>query len=96
MVTSILRFIRSGAVHSVHTISDGGIEAIELTVREGSRAVGRPIRDLPMPRDALIVSLERDGMSLVPGGDNVVRRDDHLIVISKKEHAERVQNVFME
>ena len=96
MVTSILRFIRSGMVHSVHTISDGGIEAIELTVREGSRAVGRPIRDLPMPKDALIVSLEREGMSLVPGGDNVVRTEDHLIVIAKKEHADRVQSIFME
>lgn len=96
MVTSILRFIRSGSVHSVHTISDGSIEAIELTVREASRAVGRPIRDLPMPRDALIVSLERDGMSLVPGGDNVVRGGDHLIVVAKKEHADRIQSIFME
>ncbi len=96
MVTSILRFIRSGAVHSVHTISDGGIEAIELTVRIGSRAVGCSISELPLPRDALIVSLERDGMGLVPRGDNIIRAEDHLIVIAKKEHADRIQRTFMD
>lgn len=94
MVTTILRFIRSGAVKSIHTISDGQIEAIELTVTLDSRSVGTAIRDLPLPKDSLIVALERDGQSLVPGGANVIRGNDHLIVIARKEHADRVQHVF--
>jgi trk system potassium uptake protein TrkA len=94
IVTTILRFIRSGAVKSVHTISDGRIEAIELTVRQESRAVGRAIRDLPLPKDSLIVALEREGISLVPGGSNVIRAADHLVVVAKKEHADRIQEIF--
>lgn len=94
IVTTILRFIRSGAVQSVHTISDGRIEAIELTVRPDSRAVGKAIQSLPLPKDSLIVALERDGASLVPGGSNVIRGQDHLIVVAKKEHSDRVQELF--
>jgi trk system potassium uptake protein TrkA len=94
IVTTILRFIRSGAVRSVHAISDGRIEAIELTVARDSRAVGRAIRDLPLPGDTLIVALERDGMSLVPGGQSVIRGNDHLIIVAKKEHGDRIQETF--
>ncbi len=94
IATTILRFIRSGAVRSIHTISDGKIEAIELTVRSDSRAVGTAIRNLSLPKDSLIVALERDGMSLVPGGSNVIRGNDHLVVVAKKEHADRVQEIF--
>ncbi len=94
IVTTILRFIRSGAVRSLHTISDGRIEAIELTVLTESRAVGKAIKDLPLPKDTLIVALERAGESIVPGGDNVIRGDDHLVVVVKKEDADRVQELF--
>ncbi|HKK47960.1 MAG TPA: TrkA C-terminal domain-containing protein, partial [Alkalispirochaeta sp.] len=94
IVTTILRFIRSGAVRSIHTISDGRVEALELTVLPNSRAVGSAIKDLQLPRDTLIVALERDGLSLVPGGNNVVRANDQLVVIAKKEHGERVQEMF--
>lgn len=94
IVTTILRYIRAGAVRSVHTISDGRIEAIELTVRAESRATGKAIQDLPLPRDSLIVALERGGQSLVPGGSNVIRGNDHLVVVAKKEHAEKVQEIF--
>ena len=94
IVTTILRFIRSGTIRSIHSISDGRIEAIELTVRPESRATGRAIQDLPLPKDSLIVALERDNESLVPGGGNVIRGNDHLVIVVKKENVDRVQDVF--
>lgn len=94
MVTTMLRLIRSSSIRSVHTISDGKIEAIELTVRAESRAVGTAIRDLPLPHDTLIVALEREGASLVPGGNHVIRAEDHLVIVAKKEHADRIQDLF--
>ena len=94
IVTTILRYIRRGAIRSLHTISDGRIEAIELTVLTESKAVGKAIKDLHLPKDSLIVALGRNGESLVPGGNNVIRGNDHLVVMVKKEYAERVQEIF--
>lgn len=96
MVTTILSFIRSGVVQSVHTISDGQIEATELVVSEKCRVNGVAIKDLGMPRDSLIVSMEREGASIIPGGDNAIRAGDHLVLISRKEHANRIQEIFRE
>lgn len=94
VVASILRQIRAGSVRSVHAISDGKLEAIELNVSADSRAVGMAVREIGLPKDALIVALERNGESIVPDGSSVLRSDDHLIVIARKEHADRVQSAF--
>lgn len=94
IVTTILRFIRSGSIRSLHAISDGKIEAVEMSVRSDSKAVGTAIRDLPLPKDSLIVALARDGATLVPSGSSVIRGDDHLVVISRKEHTDRIQEIF--
>ena len=67
---------------------------IEFTVALDSPAAGRSIRELDLPRDALIVALERDGESLVPSGTSVVRGGDNLVVMAKKEYADRVQEIF--
>ncbi len=95
LVTSILKFIRSGAIHSVHTISDGQIEAIELTVGSQSRAVGKPVVDLNLPKDSLIVALQREGMNLVPKGSQVIRAEDHLILVAAKKDTDRIQGIFV-
>lgn len=94
MVTTILSFIRSGAVQSVQTISDGQIEATEVEVLSTSKAAGTPVRSLGLPRNSLIVSLEREGTSIIPRGDTVISAGDHVILISEKEYADRVQEIF--
>lgn len=96
LVTSILKYIRSGNIKSVHAISDGHIEAIELTVSPESRAVGKMIQDLSLPKDTLIVSLQREGMNLVPQGSQIIRSDDHLVVVAAKKDADRIQGIFTE
>jgi len=94
LVMSILKYIRSGNVKSVHAISDGHIEAIEMTVTPESRAVGKPIVELNLPKDTLIVALQRDGMNLIPQGHQVIRANDHLVVVATKKNADRVQGLF--
>ncbi len=94
LVMSILKYIRSGNVKSVHAISDGHIEAIEMTVTPESRAVGKPIVELNLPKDTLIVALQRDGMNLIPQGHQVIRANDHLVVVATKKNADRIQGLF--
>lgn len=94
LVTTILRFIRSARVRGVHTISDSRIEALQITVKGKSRSVGKPISELSFPRDALIVSLERNGTNLVPTGNHVIHAEDHLIIVTKKEFSDRIQEMF--
>jgi trk system potassium uptake protein TrkA len=93
-VNSILKFIRSGNVRSVHSISDGKVEIIEISVDDQSRTTGKKIQDIKLPQNALIVSVIRNKEHIVPSGNFAIEPHDRLIVIANKEHIDFVQELF--
>lgn len=94
MATSVLRYVRRGNVRTVHSISEGKVEVLELTVEASSRVSEKKIRDLRLPRQSLIVSAVRDGESLIPDGNFRIQAGDTVIVLSQKESLDRVQRMF--
>ncbi|MFP4068143.1 MAG: Trk system potassium transporter TrkA [Spirochaetaceae bacterium] len=94
VVNSILKFIRRGKIRSLHSISDGRLEILELTVDSGSRGDGNRIEDIKLPTASLIVSVARGDEHVIPHGGYVLRADDNIIIITKKEHVDRVEAVF--
>lgn len=94
MVNTILKYIRRGNVRSVHSISDGQMEVLELNVEQKSRVVGKRISDLPLPKDSLIVSISRGADTIIPDGRNSVMADDHIIIIAQKAKAEKIEALF--
>lgn len=94
MVNTILKYIRRGNVKSIHSISDGQMEVLELNVEAKSPAVGKRVSDIPLPKDCLIVSISRESETIIPDGSNLVLENDHIIVIAKKSAAEKVEELF--
>lgn len=94
VVNSILKIVRGGKVRSLHSISDGRVEIVELTVDEGSRGDGKRIQDIKLPAASLIVSVARGEEHIIPHGGYVLQNDDNIVIITKKEFVERVQKIF--
>src|SRR5829696_8187276 len=82
-----------GAIN-VETFADDSIEVDEVILNERSPAVGRTLRDLRLPEASLVVGVVRRGEALVPRGDTVPERRDHVLLISGRRHiAEVVKSV---
>jgi trk system potassium uptake protein TrkA len=94
VVNSILKIIRRGKVRSLHSISDGRVEILELTVDAGSPGDGHRIEDIKLPSASLIVSVARGDEHVIPHGGYVLQADDNIIIITKKEFVDRVQGIF--
>jgi cell volume regulation protein A len=56
----------------------------EFVVPPHSRAVGRQVFELGLPKGVLIVLVSRDGQFLVPGGATELEADDTLLVFGDK------------
>ncbi|HSJ29763.1 MAG TPA: Trk system potassium transporter TrkA [Acidimicrobiia bacterium] len=91
---AILRFVRRGRIHSVVTFSDTDAEAIELEVDPRSEAVGLTLRDLDLPRGAVVGGILRRNVSFVPTGDTVIDPADHVIVFSMPHCIDEVERLF--
>ena len=94
MVGSILKFIRHGNIDSVHNISGGDLEVVEMPVQATSRLAGKMIRELKLPAETLILALTRDGTTVIPEGTNSLSAGDNIIFIARKESAPKIERMF--
>ena len=60
------------------------------TIADGERAAGRAVSDLGLPPHTLIVSIERNGATLIPRGGTVLAAGDALTVLTTPECAAQV------
>jgi len=93
-VGEILRFVRRGKILSVKKVGDGQAEIVEILAGKGSRALGKSLRDLRLPRGFLVVGVQRQGQALVPDGNTVVELGDHIVSFVLPEVKGKVEKVF--
>ena len=91
--SEILRFVRRGHIHSVTTFHDTDAEAIEVEVEPTSKAVGKTLADLKLPRSLIVGGVLRGEAAFVPRGDTVIEVGDRLIVISLPEGIPHVEKL---
>ena len=94
VVSAVLKIVRRGRVRSVASLFGGQAEVIESTVDASAAMAGRPIQELKLPEKSLIVSVRRDGETLLPRGDLVVQDADRLTIIARSDAVGRVEEFF--
>jgi len=81
----------SGPIIEVGVIRRLGADTTEYTVREGDAIVGAHVRDLGVPREALVSVIVRGGEALAPRGSTRIRVGDRLHTLVRQEAAKEVQ-----
>ncbi len=66
----------------------------EFRLRKGQRAVGALLRDLDLPEAVNVVSVERNGMVLIPRGGTRFEDGDIVTVFGRKDSLRQAQEVF--
>jgi potassium/hydrogen antiporter len=69
------------------TIRGLGAEVVEYPVAADHAIVGRRVRDLGLPREALVTVIVRDGRALPPRGSTVIAAGDRLHILVTHEAA---------
>lgn len=77
--------MESGAVSRL------GAEVVQFRVQPGGAAAGRLVRELELPRDALLNLVVRDGQALPPRGSTRVEAGDDLHLLVRQEVAVEFQ-----
>lgn len=74
-------------------IDQFGVDLVEMELHPASPVVGHRIASVPLPGDARIVTIIRDGRVVLPAGSTRLEAGDHLAVAGK--HARNLQDELM-
>jgi trk system potassium uptake protein TrkA len=74
------------------SVADDRHRVLEMVV--GKNIEGKKIRTLPLPEDALVSALIRDGSAFMPLSDTVLQDGDRLIIVTKPEVIAQVEVAF--
>lgn len=91
---AILRFVRRGHILQVSTFRDIDAEVLELVASERSKTVGRPLREVKFPRDAILGGFSRGDEFGIPNGDTVLEPYDRVIVFAQPSAISKVEKMF--
>jgi cell volume regulation protein A len=71
-----------------------GAEVVQFPVRPGYAVVGHPVRELGLPREALLNVIVRGDRAIPPRGSTIVQEGDQLHLIVRQEVALEFQNLL--
>jgi trk system potassium uptake protein TrkA len=76
-------------------LRDGQVELVKVTIPKGSAGDGRRIVDINLPRNSIVVAIDRkDDDLIIPSGETTVRCGDEVIVICKQGQRDDVRAAF--
>ena len=73
----------------------GNARLVEVTLAEGSPAVGLAIAEVGLPRGATVVAIVREGSVVVPRGDTMLGVGDEVLLLVSGESEDEVRSLLV-
>jgi trk system potassium uptake protein len=89
----LVRFGHDPRIRQIAMLDDDRFEILDLTVRADSELTGRRFDELPKT-GSVIGAIIRDGSAIFPGGDDMLRAGDRVIVFVESRRASLVERVL--
>ena len=98
LVTRYVRALHNSAdnsqIQTLYKLVGGKVEAVEFIVPENAGYEDIPFKDLHLLPNLLIGCIIRDGKLIFPGGDDVMKAGDSVIVVTAGRIIEDLHDIF--
>lgn len=94
-INTLFPYLRRGKVISSVSIRGKAAEVLEAEALAKSAIIGKPIRDLQFPKEALFLCVFRGDEVIIPGGATVIEPGDRVLIISTGAVVPRVEQAIM-
>ncbi|MDB4225374.1 Trk system potassium transporter TrkA [Flavobacteriaceae bacterium] len=92
---NIFRYIRKGEVVAMTKLNNMNAELLEFVVTPSSNVTNKTIRDLDIPRSAIIGGVVRDGEGQIALGDFKIQSGDRVVVCCQPQSIGKVEKLFV-
>jgi trk system potassium uptake protein TrkA len=96
VVDSIMSHLKGKAVSGVHTVNDGSLEILEVTVDGKSPVNSHTVRDIAENGKFLILMMKKSGSEeyFIPVGSTMIEEGDEIVMITNADENQHVLEKF--
>jgi trk system potassium uptake protein TrkA len=94
-INTLFPYLRRGKVISTVTIRGKAAEVLEAEALAKSAIVGRPIKDLQFPKEALFLCIFRGDEVIIPSGNSVIQPEDRVLILATGAVIPQVEQALM-
>jgi trk system potassium uptake protein TrkA len=69
-------------------------EILEAMAMATSAIVSKPLRNVGVPKGALVAAVIRQEQIIIPTGDTVIEPDDRIIIVARREAILQVEKIL--
>jgi trk system potassium uptake protein len=95
MAALVEEAVTVGDLVRLMTFRQGEANLVEITLPDTAPYVGRPVLDVPMPRDCALVAIVRGRRVLVPTPDDSLEAGDEAVFVCTAEAEDAVRSVML-
>ncbi len=82
------------SIETLYYMYDSRVEAIEFSVKEESKVTDVKLRELKLKENLLICVINRKGTIIIPSGDDVIKKDDTVVVVTKERGFVTIEDIL--
>jgi trk system potassium uptake protein TrkA len=95
MAALVEEAVTVGDLVRLMSFRQGEANLVEITLPGTAPYVGRPVRDVPMPRDCALVAVVRGKRVLVPTPDDPLEAGDELVFVCTADAEDGIRSVML-
>jgi trk system potassium uptake protein TrkA len=92
--SAVLKYVRPTGVASLAVVEHSNAEVFEIVMSAESSILMQPLKGLDVPRGAVVAVVVRGEEVIIPGGDDHLENNDHVIVFALPEAISQVEQFF--
>ena len=94
IVDTILKYVRRGNILSLATLKGNEAEIIEFMASPKCKVLGKPLKELNLPRDVLLGTVSRGREIFIPTGYTQLQEEDRVVVIAGPNSLKHLEEFF--
>lgn len=85
---------RGSNIESLYKLCGGKVEALEYIVKNEPRLLNAKIKDMKIKKGIIIACIYRDGKVIIPKGNDELKYNDRVVIVSKEHIIEELVDIL--
>lgn len=75
-------------------LNRGDYAIVQIKVAGNAKAAEKLVKDLPIPKKAVLIAISREGKTIIPKGDTVIQAEDEILLLTDEKSRKVLNEIF--